>query len=327
MSGLLSKTCPVTIFKVNELSAIEIGKLRQFAFQSIDELKTETKSVGWTNFDDMLDTSWATSGPEYGEWLCFSLRMDTRTISAAVMKKKMSEACKEELEKLQAEGKTRLGKGRKKELKAQIMLKLLPQIQPSPTVVNLSLNTTTGLLYVGSVSATMLDTLSEHCKTSFGIDLEELNLGGLEKRAEDLQDSYATESFLSGIYSHSVDVALDGHSFTVAEAGEVTLGQKDGRSVTTKNEPESVAAGLQAGLYFQKLKMIIVRDDHGDQWDVTMNREFRLPALKCPATTSTTEDSISDKTSADREATVLERLHLISQGVAVLHKAFQAQWA
>ena len=56
-SGFMSKTCPVTVFKVNTPAVITLDKLKQFAFQPIDELKTETKGVGWTSFDDMLDLS------------------------------------------------------------------------------------------------------------------------------------------------------------------------------------------------------------------------------------------------------------------------------
>lgn len=113
-SGFMSKTCPVTVFKVNTPAVITLDKLKQFAFQPIDELKTETKGVGWTSFDDMLDTAWSSSGPEYGEWLCFALRVDTRKIPAAVLKKHLAEAYKDELEKLQVEGKNFISQGRKK---------------------------------------------------------------------------------------------------------------------------------------------------------------------------------------------------------------------
>lgn len=321
----MSKTCPVTVFKVNTPAVITLDKLKQFAFQPIDELKTETKGVGWTSFDDMLDTAWSSSGPEYGEWLCFALRVDTRKIPAAVLKKHLAEAYKDELEKLQVEGKNFISRGRKKELKEQVQLRLLSQIQPAPMVVDLALDTSTGLLYASTVSNPLLETLTDYLKTSFDMEPEELALAGLEARSADLQEAYAVESFLSGIYGHSADVELDGHSFTVAEAGEVTLGQADGRSVTTKNEQDSVMAGLQAGLYFQKLKMTLVRADSGEQWTVTMDRGFRFPALKCPVVIG--DDKGGEKAEATREGAVLERLYLISQAVAVLHILFRKQWA
>lgn len=324
-SGFMSKTCPVTVFKVDNPAVITIHKLKQYAFHPIDDLKTETKGVGWTSFDDMLDTAWASCGPEYSEWLCFALRVDTRKIPSAVMKKALAEAYKAELKKLQAEGKSFISRGRKKELKEQVQLRLLPQIQPAPIVVDLALDTSTGFLYAGTVSNSALETLAEHLKTSFGVEPQELALAGLEARSADLQEAYAVESFLSGIYGHSADVELDGHSYTVAEAGEVTLGQADGRSVATKNEQDSVLAGLQAGLYFQKLKMTIERGDTGEQWTVTMDRGFRFPALKCPAVSRAADAKDNDKTE-DREAAVLERLHLINQAVAVLHTLFRKQW-
>ena len=84
-------------------------------------------------------------------------------------------------------------------------------------------------------------------------------------------------------------------------------------------------AGLQAGLYFQKLKMTLVRADSGEQWTVTMDRGFRFPALKCPVVIG--DDKGGEKAEATREGAVLERLYLISQAVAVLHILFRKQWA
>lgn len=49
-------------------------KLKQFAFQDIDDIPQE-RSFGWVNFDDMLDTTWRLSPPEKADYITFSLRL------------------------------------------------------------------------------------------------------------------------------------------------------------------------------------------------------------------------------------------------------------
>ena len=70
-------------------------KLKQFAFQDIDDIPQE-RSFGWVNFDDMLDTTWRLSPPEKADYITFSLRLDTRRIPPAVLKKHTRIAVQEE---------------------------------------------------------------------------------------------------------------------------------------------------------------------------------------------------------------------------------------
>ena len=79
-------------------------KLRQFAFQDIDEIPEE-RSFGWVNFDDMLDTAWRLSPPEKAEYLVFSLRVDTRRIPPAVLRKHTRIALQEEEQRIREFGK------------------------------------------------------------------------------------------------------------------------------------------------------------------------------------------------------------------------------
>ena len=74
----------------------QIGdKLRQYSFKDIDNLPEE-RSWGWVNIDDMLDSEWITSPPEKGGYITFSLRLDTRRVSPAVLKKHTMLALREE---------------------------------------------------------------------------------------------------------------------------------------------------------------------------------------------------------------------------------------
>ena len=74
-------------------------KLRQYAFIDIDDI-AEERASGWTNFDDMLDTEWRQSPPEKGDFLTFSLRLDTRRIPPAVLRKHVRLALRDEEERI-----------------------------------------------------------------------------------------------------------------------------------------------------------------------------------------------------------------------------------
>ena len=66
--GILSASCSFTRFKITEPVPKELwmeipAKLRQFAFQDIDDI-AEERGWGWTSFEDMLDTVPESSGKE-----------------------------------------------------------------------------------------------------------------------------------------------------------------------------------------------------------------------------------------------------------------------
>ena len=75
--GILSASCSFTRFKITEPVPKELwmeipAKLRQFAFQDIDDI-AEERGWGWTSFEDMLDTQWRSAPPEKGAYLAFAL--------------------------------------------------------------------------------------------------------------------------------------------------------------------------------------------------------------------------------------------------------------
>ena len=88
--SILSASCSFTRFKITEPVPKELwmeipAKLRQFAFQDIDDI-AEERGWGWTSFEDMLDMQWRSAPPEKGAYLAFALRLDTRRIPPAVLK-------------------------------------------------------------------------------------------------------------------------------------------------------------------------------------------------------------------------------------------------
>lgn len=318
MSGFLSGSTALTVYKADTPDALTAAKLKQYAFQPIDDLP-EPKGWGWTNIDDMFDTEWNSSVPEKGSFVCFGFRIDNRKVSPAILKKHLTEAYRKELEKLRAEGKDFISKTRKKELKEQHTQKLLSQTEPAPTSVDVALDSTTGLLYVGTTSSSILASLEEYMETSFGIELRRLTLAGLEEQTglEDEQPLPVVQ-LLSKIYRESLSVCYDGHNYTVAEAGQATLTQDGGSEVSVKNAPESADAGLEAGYSITKLKIQISQEEEGLEWEFTLNSEFSFFGLKTPKIDKPEDD--------DPDAALLEKLYLIGVAVGVMHTLFRQMW-
>lgn len=106
MGNIYSASISFTRFRVidpipSELLTQIPEKLRQFAFRDIDDLP-EMQAYGWVCFEDMLDTEWRTAPPQKGNYFTFSLRLDTRRIPPAIIKKQLSLALKAEKEKIQS---------------------------------------------------------------------------------------------------------------------------------------------------------------------------------------------------------------------------------
>lgn len=148
-------------------------KLRQFAFLDIDDI-AEERSFGWTNFDDMLDTEWKTSPPEKADFLTFSLRLDTRRIPPAVLRKHVRLALREEEERIRALGKKFVGRERKKEIQEQVKLRLMGRFLPIPAEFQVVWNTRTGRVYFASTQSKMIEMFLDLFTRSFDLRLEQL---------------------------------------------------------------------------------------------------------------------------------------------------------
>ena len=146
-------------------------KLRQFSFKDIDEIPEE-RSFGWVSFDDMLDTTFAITPIEKAEYLAFSLRLDTRRVPPAVIKKHLAIAIKKEEESIRELGKKFVGRDRKKELKEQVMLKLRMRFLPIPAEFQVVWNTSTSMVYFASTQGKMIEMFQGLFIQTFDLHLE-----------------------------------------------------------------------------------------------------------------------------------------------------------
>ena len=161
-----------------ELWATVPDKLRQYAFQDIDEIPEE-RSFGWVNFDDMLDASWRISPPEKAEYLTFSLRLDTRRIPPAVLKKHTRIALQEEERRIKEQGKKFVARERKKEIAEQVKLRLRSRFLPIPAEFQVVWNTQTSRIYLASTQGKVIELFQEQFTRTFDLHTEQLLPYGL----------------------------------------------------------------------------------------------------------------------------------------------------
>ena len=177
MSFLKSSTS-FTRFRIvddipSELWAGIPDKLRQFAFQDIDDIPAE-RSFGWTNFDDMLDTAWKVSPPEKAESLAFSLRLDTRRIPPAVLKKHTRLALLEEERRIREQGKKFIARERKKEIAEQVKLRLRSRFLPIPAEFQVVWNTASSKIYLATTQTKIIELFQDIFTRTFDLHIEQL---------------------------------------------------------------------------------------------------------------------------------------------------------
>lgn len=149
-------------------------RLRSNSFNDIDELPEE-RSFGWTAFENMLDSSFTANPVEKGVYLAFCLRLDTRRVPPAVIKKHTALALQKEEGLLREMGKKFVSRERKKELKEQVLLRLRMRFLPIPAEFQVAWNTAESTVYFASTQQKMLDLFEELFVRTFELHLAPLS--------------------------------------------------------------------------------------------------------------------------------------------------------
>lgn len=161
-------------------------RLRRNSFSDIDELPEE-RSFGWAAYEDMLDIEFAAAPVEKGVYLAFSLRLDTRRVPPAVLKKHTALALRKEEAQLRELGKKFVSRERRKEVKELVELKLRMRFLPIPAQFEVVWNTATNILYFASAQQKILDLFEELFIRTF--ELHIVPLSPYELAAVELKDA------------------------------------------------------------------------------------------------------------------------------------------
>ena len=353
MGSIYSASISFTRFRVidpipSELLTQIPEKLRQFAFRDIDDLP-EMQAYGWVCFEDMLDTEWRTAPPQKGNYFTFSLRLDTRRIPPAIIKKQLSLALKAEKEKMQAQGKKFISRERKKDLKEQVLLRLRQRFLPVPAEFHVVWEPDRNEVWFASTQGKMIDLFMELFITSFGLHLEQIEpyslaegllddveMGKLD-RCEATQftmtsgnegqmlSSVLGEEFLTWLWFQS-DVApgafvdKEGHPFSVSMEQRIVVqgGQGDAKDTATVAgtlSPLTEARfGLGKGKKVTRATIRLEKNDLAFQFTLKAG-DFTLGSLKTPKVEKPEEGD-------DPDAMLLERFYLIEVCLGLLENLY-----
>jgi hypothetical protein len=174
--AILSTSVALTRYRVVEEADAALlrsvpERLVKHAFQDIDHTADE-RSFGWVNIDHMLDTRWRRSPPEKAAYLAFALRLETRRIAPAVLKKHLLMAMEAELERAKEGGKDFVGRERKKEVKEQVKLKLMARSLPVPALFEVVWNPAANRVWFGSTNAKARELFEDYFSETFELTLE-----------------------------------------------------------------------------------------------------------------------------------------------------------
>ncbi len=353
MGNIYSASISFTRFRVidpipSELLTQIPEKLRQFAFRDIDDLP-EMQAYGWVCFEDMLDTEWRTAPPQKGNYFTFSLRLDTRRIPPAIIKKQLSLALKAEKEKIQAQGKKFISRERKKDLKEQVLLRLRQRFLPVPAEFHVVWEPDRNDVWFASTQGKMIDLFMELFITSFGLHLEQIEpyslaegllddveMGKLD-RCEATQFTMASgnegqmlssvlgEEFLTWLWFQSdvvpgAFVNKEGHPFSVSMEQRIVVqgGQGDAKDTATVAgtlSPLTEARfGLGKGKKVTRATIRLEEDDLVFQFTLKAG-DFTLGSLKLPKVEKPAEDE-------DPDAMLLERFYLMEVCLGLLESLY-----
>jgi DNA recombination-dependent growth factor C len=154
-----------------ELWAEVPDRLRQHAFVEIEETADE-RSFGWVCFDDYLDSAWRTAPPEKAHYFAWSLRLDTRRIPPAVLKKHTELAIRQYKASIEDEDKKFVSKAKKKEIKENVVLRLRARTPPIPAVFEVVWDTRSQAVLFGSTNAKARALFEDLFTLTFELELE-----------------------------------------------------------------------------------------------------------------------------------------------------------
>lgn len=174
--GILNSSVSLTRYRIVEAVPDELVNdvpqiLKSNAFREIDQTSDE-RSFGWVCFDDLLDNKWHTASPHKGHYLAFALRLDTRRIPPAVMKKYLRLALDEARREHESRGKKFITRDQKAEIKDRVKQSLMGKTLPIPAVFDVVWDVSRHLVYLGAVSPKVRQLFEDYFTQSFDLSLE-----------------------------------------------------------------------------------------------------------------------------------------------------------
>lgn len=142
-------------------------RLQFHLFRDIDDTNDE-KAQGWVELDNLLETSFEGGQAHKGEYLAFSLRIDTRKVPAAVFRKHFLLA----EQTIRAQQKfRRLSRQQKLELKKTVIADLLRRQMPQPALFDIVWHPGQQRLWLFATSPKVRESFETLFRETFELDI------------------------------------------------------------------------------------------------------------------------------------------------------------
>jgi DNA recombination-dependent growth factor C len=142
-------------------------RFQAYLFREIDDT-TDEKSWGWVELDNLLQISFDGGQAHKGEYLAFSLRIDTRKVPTALFRKHYLLA---ELTVRQQQNFRRLSRQQKLELKKTVMQELLRRQMPQPTLFDVVWHPSQQRLWLFATSPKVREIFETLFRDTFELDI------------------------------------------------------------------------------------------------------------------------------------------------------------
>ena len=345
--GFLNSSCSFTRFRVidpvpDELWAEIPQLLKNGAFLDIDE-SAESQADGWVSFDDYLDTTWKAGPPEIGDFIAFSLRVDTRRIPAGVVRKHLILALKREKAENEKNGKKFISRDRRKELKELVQLFLRRRFLPVPGVFNVIWDTVNSEIWFASTQEKIIELFVQRFLATFELHIEQLTPSALalsmlgdaaeEKihsadTSDESPDGMLGQDFLTWLWFKSEDEPgfarnAAGYPFLVSMEERVTVTGFHGFDRETTSVTSSVLEEARVGLHRgKKVSRALIHLSMGDySADVSVKAaDFSLNSMRAQKATTKTDISDGDD---DPDALFYEKTYFIEKTAKLLDALYR----
>jgi DNA recombination-dependent growth factor C len=170
LKGNASFVCFSVEGEMSDNSADYIAKrVAAYSFKEIDDTYDES-SIGWVSVHNMFDASFAYASFLVGSYIVFSLRVDERKVSPAILKKFV---LKEE-EKVRTERQVpRLSRSTRLQIKERVHSELIRKAFPVPAVYDLCWNLAESRLLIFTTNKKVHSLIEDFFKECFGLLLRQ----------------------------------------------------------------------------------------------------------------------------------------------------------
>lgn len=297
----------LTIYRITRKPAVTEDDLRRCAFRPIDDEPGAMSSAGFVSYDDYLDNTFK-APVDVAHFTRFALRMDTRRVSPAIMRKHLKIAMDAEMA---ATGKAFIRRDHKREITEQVRLRLMARTEPKPEHWPVVIDNTTGLLFFGCTREKVrllfevlaCELLGDNPKALARLTPMSLDQDGPEDASE----------FLATLLVRGIpDVAVAGNQYLVVIRDKaLAFDQEMLISAATLNGGEVGDAFHGRHVVVRKGRVVIEGDE---SLSMTVDSMLFISGLKLPKITPDKEDP---------DGEFLERMYLAGLAVGALHEAFR----